>query len=101
MNITVSYEIGKSQVENFEDLVSEIFHSVHEIGRELVREALEQADESLMQSRDRERYRCKGFQKTCVKTILGPVEYKRRVYVDNAAAELRRCAKQAIAAQRS
>ena len=91
MNITVSYEIGKSQVENFEDLVSEIFHSVHEIGRELVREALEQADESLMQSRDRERYRCKGFQKTCVKTILGPVEYKRRVYVDNAAAEKQHC----------
>ena len=79
MNITVSYEIGKSQIENFEGLVSEVFRSVLEIGRELIRETLEQADETLMENRDRERYRCKGFQKTCIKTKLGAVEYKRRV----------------------
>ena len=91
MNITVSYEIGKSQIENFEGLVSEVFYSVLEIGRSLVREALEQADKVLMESRDRERYRCKGFQKTCIKTKLGAVEYKRRVYVDNAAAEKQHC----------
>ena len=91
MNITVSYEISKSQVENFEDFISEIYHSVLKIGCELVREALEQGDEALMQSRDRERYRCKGFQKTCIKTKLGAVEYKRRVYVDNAAAEKQHC----------
>ena len=91
MNITVSYEIGKSQIENFEGLVSGVFYSVLEIGRILVREALEQADKVLMESRDRERYRCKGFQKTCIKTKLGAVEYKRRVYVDNAAAEKQHC----------
>lgn len=91
MNITVSYEIGKSQIENFEGLVSEVFRSVLEIGRELIRETLEQADETLMENRDRERYRCKGFQKTCIKTKLGAVEYKRRVYVDNAAAEKQHC----------
>ena len=44
MNITVSYEIGKSQIENFEGRVSEVFRSVLEIGRELIRETLEQAD---------------------------------------------------------
>ena len=54
MNITVSYEIGKSQIENFEGLVSEVFRSGLEIGRELIRETLEQADETLMESRDRE-----------------------------------------------
>lgn len=91
MNITVSYEISKSQIENFEGLVSEIYRSVLEIGRSLVREALEQADDALMESRDRERYRSKGFQKTCIKTKLGAVEYKRRVYVDNAAAEKQHC----------
>ena len=53
MNITVSYEIGKSQIENFEGLVSEVFRSVLEIGRELIRETLEQADETLMENRDR------------------------------------------------
>ena len=65
MNITVSYEISKSQIENFEGLVSEVFYSMLEIGRELVREALEQADETVMESRDRKRYRCKGVEKAC------------------------------------
>ena len=55
MNITVSYEIGKSQIENFEGLVSEVFYSVLEIGRSLVREALEQVDKVVVESRDRER----------------------------------------------
>lgn len=44
-----------------------------------------------MENRDRERYRCKGFQKTCIKTKLGAVKYKRQVYVDNAAAEKQHC----------
>lgn len=91
MNITVSYEFDKRETKDFEGLVTEIFRSMLEIGQSLVREALERMDEALMESRDRERYRCKGFQKTCIKTKLGVVEYKRRVYVDNAAAEKQHC----------
>ena len=32
MNITVSYEIGKSQIENFEGLVSEVFTAYSKLG---------------------------------------------------------------------
>ena len=91
MNITVSYEFGKSKIKNFDDLISEVYHAVLGIGCELIREVLEQTDAAILAERDVARYRCKGLQKTCVKTILGAVEYKRRVYVDNAAAEKQHC----------
>lgn len=91
MNITVSYEFGKSKIKNFDDFISEVYHAVLGIGCELIREALEQTDAAILAERDVARYRCKGLQKTCVKTILGAVEYKRRVYVDNAAAEKQHC----------
>ena len=91
MNITVSYEFGKSKIKNFDDLISEVHHAVLGIGCELIQEVLEQTDAAILAERDVARYRCKGLQKTCVKTILGAVEYKRRVYVDNAAAEKQHC----------
>lgn len=91
MNITVSYEFGKSKIKNFDDLISEVYHAMLGIGCEFVREVLEQTDAAILAERDVARYRCKGLQKTCVKTILGAVEYKRRVHVDNAAAEKQHC----------
>ena len=91
MNITVSYEFGKSKIKNFDDLISEVYHAVLGIGCELIREVLEQTDAAILAERDVARYRCKGLQKTCVNTILGAVEYKRPVYVDNAAAEKQHC----------
>ena len=52
---------------------------------------LEKLDDELLTARDTKRYRCKGFQKTCIKTILGAVEYKRGVYTDATAVETKRC----------
>lgn len=91
MTITLTVEIGNSQIKDFKGLVKEAYRIALGIGRQLVTTSLEQLDEELMTQRDTGRYRCKGFQKTCVKTILGEVEYKRRVYVDAAAAETKRC----------
>ena len=91
MTITLSVEIGKSEINNFSELVQEIYHTSLEVGQQLLRTVLEKTDDELLSSRDVERYRCKGFQKTCIKTILGAVEYKRRVYVDEAAVETKRC----------
>ena len=91
MTITLTVEIDKSEIKNFSELVKEIYHTSLEIGQELLRNVLEQLDDELLTSRDTARYRCKGFQKTCIKTILGAVEYKRRVYVDAAAVETKRC----------
>lgn len=91
MTISLTVEISKSEVKNFSGLVKEIYRIALGIGRELLRTALEQLDDELLGCRDMPRYRCKGFQKTCIKTILGAVEYKRRVYVDEAAVESKRC----------
>ena len=91
MNITVNLEICNSKIENFENFVSMVYQSVLKMGREIVGQTLEKLDESLKEDRDRKRFRCKGLRKTCVKTIMGPVEYRRRVYMDMAAVEKKQC----------
>ena len=91
MTITVNLDFGKREIENFQELVRTIHGTVLQLGREIAVKALESMDEQLLGSRDASRYRSKGFQQTCIKTILGPVEFKRRVYVDNAAVEGQHC----------
>ena len=91
MTITVNLELGKREIENFEELEKTIYRTVLQFGREIMAKALESMDEQLLGSRDVKRFRCKGFRKTCIKTIMGPVEFERRVYVDNAAVEGTHC----------
>lgn len=91
MTITLNVEISNKEIKNFRGLVKEIYHIALGIGRQLLKTALEQLDDELLAERDHKRYRCKGYQKTCIKTIMGAVEYKRRVYVDDAAVESKRC----------
>lgn len=91
MNITLNVEISNKDVKNFPELVKEIYGIAMSIGRELLKQALEQLDADLLAERDTQRYRCKGLRKTCIKTLLGTVEYRRRVYVDAAASECKRC----------
>lgn len=87
MNITVNLEICNSKIENFENFVSMVYQSVLKMGQEIVAQTLEKMDEALKKERDRKRFRCKGPRKTCVKTIMGPVEYQRQVYLDTTAVE--------------
>ena len=91
MTITVNLEFGKREIENFQELERTIYRTVLQFGREIAAKALESMDEQLLDSRNVSRFRCKGFQKTCIKTIMGPVQFKRRVYVDNAAVEGPHC----------
>lgn len=91
MTITLNAEISNQEVKNFPELVKEIYGIAMGIGRELLKQALEQLDADLLAERDTQRYRCKGLRKTCIKTLLGTVEYRRRVYVDAAAPESKRC----------
>lgn len=91
MTITVNLEIGKREIDNFQELERTIYRTVLQLGCEIAQKTLETMDEQLLDSRDVRRFRCKGFQKTCIKTIMGPVQFKRRVYVDNAAVEGSRC----------
>ena len=91
MTITVNLDLGKREIENFQEFEKTIYRTVLQFGREIAANALESMDELLLSSRDVSRFRCKGFQKTCIKTIMGPVEFKRRVYLDNAAVEGPHC----------
>ena len=91
MNITLNLEISNTEIKNFGDLEREIFDIALSVGRQLMQQALEKLDNELLAERDVTRYRNKGFQQTCIKTKLGAVEYRRRVYVDNAAPESTRC----------
>lgn len=91
MTISLTVEISNKEIKDFSSLVKEIYRISLGIGREVLQTALEQLDNELLTSRDTNRYRCKGFQKTSIKTLLGVVEYKRRVYVDAAAVESKRC----------
>ena len=84
MSITYKIEICNEEIENFSVFVEEIFKTVLECGKLIVKEQLETLDEQLMQSRDTKRYRNKGSRKTAVKTKLGTIEYSRRIYRDTA-----------------
>jgi hypothetical protein len=44
-------------------------------------EHLEELDDALAETRDKKRYRDKGIRRTALKTMLGEVEFSRRVYV--------------------
>lgn len=90
-NITANLEIDKREIENFQELERTVYRTVLKLGCEIINKALEAMDEQLLGNRDVKRFRCKGFQKTCIKTIMGPVEFKRRVYLDNAAVEGSHC----------
>ena len=91
MTITVNLDFGKREIDNFQELERTVYRTVLQFGREITAKALESMDEQLLGDRDVKRFRCKGFQKTCIKTIMGSVEFERRVYLDNAAVEGPHC----------
>lgn len=65
---------------DFKSLEREIFKKVCEWGCEMLKQALEEYDNTLMLERDRTVYRHKGQRKTAIKTVMGTVEYSRSVY---------------------
>ena len=80
--ITFQIEFDKDKIENFDSLIATVRETVLELGRELVENTLNEWDKEISETRDKKRYRCKGKRKSCVKTWLGEIEYKRNVYVD-------------------
>ena len=82
MMITLQMEIGKDSFNNFDSFLSELRENLLNAGREIVREALENRDEEIFQTRDKKRFRSKGKRKTCIKTWFGAVDYERQVYAD-------------------
>ena len=82
MTITVPVEIDNIGIRNFADAEQKIYAFAMTIGREILRQMLEMRDRQLLARRDTGRYRCKGLRKTCIRTVMGEVEYERRVYQD-------------------
>ena len=82
MSITYNIEICNEEIEDFSVFIEEIFKTVLECGKKIVKDRLENLDEELMQERDSKRYRNKGMRQTSVKTKLGTIEYNRRIYLD-------------------
>jgi len=68
------------QVIKFKEIERTIQNLCNELGRTLMKTALERWDLELSESRDRSGYRHKGKRKTVLKTVLGEVEYERALY---------------------
>ena len=85
MTITVPIEIDNTEIVDFSMIEQKIYSMAMKLGRELLRKMLEIRDVQLMAQRDAVRYRNKGLRKTCIKTMMGEVEYERRVYQDTGA----------------
>ena len=65
---------------NFKGLEEEIYKIVCELGCDMIKDMLENADRELMNSRNRQTYRHKGKRKRTIKTVMGEVEYQRNLY---------------------
>lgn len=75
------YKISLKEKEiNFKDLEKIIFSFVCRQACEMIVDILEKLDDKLMKERDKKKYRNKGFKKTTIKTVMGEIEYKRRIY---------------------
>ena len=59
-----------------------VYRAVLAIGRDLMKQCMEQADQRLAEQRDRTMYRDKGYRETTLKTVMGEVTYRRHVYLE-------------------
>lgn len=91
MTITVEIDFCKENISDFSDLAKMAYQYALAFGRELVQRIVEERDAELREARDRSRYVNKGKRKTCLKTMLGDVEFERTVYVDKAVPEGHHC----------
>ena len=67
---------------SFKDLEQICFKIACEFAKELLKSMLKEYDSQLMEKRDKKQYRNKGFKGTTIKTVIGEVEYDRRMYID-------------------
>jgi hypothetical protein len=67
---------------NFNDLENEVYKFVCKLGCSIIKDILEEIDNELMK-KQKSNMRNKGLRKNSIKTIMGTVEFKRRVYEDS------------------
>ena len=64
----------------FKEIEQKIYKYACDEACNTMKEFLENLDEKLLNERDTKIYRSKGLKRTCLKTIMGNVEYSRRIY---------------------
>ncbi len=64
----------------FKELERKIYKYVCDEACNILKDILEALDENLLNTRDIKIYRNKGRKQTCLRTIMGNVEYSRRIY---------------------
>ena len=72
--------IVKDTGHTFNRLEKEIYRMICQAGVEFTKVILEQKDQELFDNADKSKYHSEGFRTTSIKTVYGPVSYKRRVY---------------------
>ncbi|WP_353682069.1 UPF0236 family transposase-like protein, partial [Tepidanaerobacter sp. EBM-49] len=65
---------------DFKTLEKEIYQRVLRHGREKIKSILEELDVMIMESRDKTKFRNICIKKTSIKTVMGTIEYSRRIY---------------------
>ncbi|MCQ2602133.1 MAG: ISLre2 family transposase [Treponema sp.] len=66
--------------ENIKSLEKKFYDYACKLAVKAFKNWLQELDRELMKSRDKELFRHKGHRKTCIKTLMGEVEYSRAVY---------------------
>ena len=67
---------------NFKDLEENIFEFVCKYGQEILKEILENIDQTILESRDKDKFKCKDKRERTFDTIFGEVTIERRYYKD-------------------
>ncbi len=77
----IMYDLSLTNSEiTFNSLEKKIYKCVCDEACRFITEVLTHLDRRLMEERDTNVYRSKGLRSTCIKTIMGNVEFKRRLY---------------------
>ena len=75
--------------DTFKGVEEELLKVLRRKFRELLAEVLEEFDEHLMETRDRERLEVKGIRERTIVTFFGKLTFERRYYYDNEVEEYR------------
>jgi hypothetical protein len=65
---------------DFKTLEQKIYRIVCEVACDVLKDVLEILDKMLMATRDIDKYRHKGIKKTHIHTVMGVIDYERRIY---------------------
>ena len=82
-------EIITNDEVKFNELEKKIFKFVCFLGCMLIKLFLERYDRKLKETRDKRKYRDKGYRQNTVKTVMGAVTYKRTMYIENENGKMR------------